>query len=88
MLALALQSWKEIVIPRWRRRVLRHIQIHGALSRMESNLVMDKHLSAWASVVNAKRFKRHRIVRTGFRGFTGLVEKQKVARGKAEAFFG
>ena len=84
--AVALQGWKLYTMPYWRRKVLYHVHLHGALHRFLARFRLDRAFGAWLSLTNAKKFKRHRIASHHFAFFKELVASREGQRALAARF--
>ena len=86
LFAVAMQGWKLWTMPFWRRKVLFHVHFHGALHNYLTRFRLDRAFARWLGFANAKKFKRHRIVRHHFGFFKGLLAKTERARARAAEF--
>ena len=83
LFALSMQAWKLWMMPFWRNKVMFQVHFHGVLSRFLTRYRLDRVLTAWFGFLNAKKFKRHRIVAYHFGFFKGLLKSQELKRHKA-----
>ncbi|QDZ20600.1 hypothetical protein HOP50_04g31200 [Chloropicon primus] len=86
LLAVAMQGWKVYTMPFWRRKMLFHVHLHGVLHRFLTRYRLERVLSTWLDLVNAKKFKRHRIAKFHFSFFKDLVKRREGQRVQAASF--